>query len=143
MCADAHWRCIDGGHQNRGSDIIQLLTTYTRTFTNGTAIHATTADISKKGVVSSFSGAWTRRCDATFCANPGSGCLTRGMSVFFLTSPLRTWHFETLPLKMLLILLMCGWMHRAQNPPPPDAEYPVFERDFVNRTAYLAYLENS
>lgn len=44
---------------------------------------------------------------------------------------------------MLLILLMCGWMHRAQNPPPPDAEYPVFERDFVNRTAYLAYLENS
>ena len=44
---------------------------------------------------------------------------------------------------MLLFMLLCAWIHRERisELPPPDAEYPVFERDFVNRTAYLAFLE--
>ena len=40
-------------------------------------------------------------------------------------------------------MIMCSWINKfdISNFPPPDAEYPLFERDFVNRTAYLEFLE--
>ena len=41
-----------------------------------------------------------------------------------------------------VVIVMLAWLHNVTHyPDPPDAEYPVFERDFVNREAYLRFLE--
>ena len=41
-----------------------------------------------------------------------------------------------------VVIVMLAWLHNVtHNPDPPDAEYPVFERDFVDREAYLRFLE--
>ena len=43
---------------------------------------------------------------------------------------------------MLVVIVMLAWLHNVTHyPDPPDAEYPVFEKDFVNREAYLRFLE--
>mgnify|MGYP001502576838 CR=1 FL=1 len=45
---------------------------------------------------------------------------------------------------LITILISLVWLHNTTyNPdPPPDVEYPVFERDFINRQAYLRFLES-
>lgn len=41
-----------------------------------------------------------------------------------------------------MAMVALAWLHNVtQNPDPPDAEYPVFERDFVDQEAYLHYPE--
>ena len=41
-----------------------------------------------------------------------------------------------------LLSLLFAWLHNVTHyPDPPDAEYPVYLRDFVNREAYLRFLE--
>lgn len=43
---------------------------------------------------------------------------------------------------LVTMLLTLVYLHnKTYYPDPPDAEYPVFERDFVSREAYLLFLE--
>ena len=41
-----------------------------------------------------------------------------------------------------VVIVMLAWLHNVTHyPDPPDAEYPVHLRDFVNREVYLRFLE--
>ena len=44
---------------------------------------------------------------------------------------------------LVSILITLVWLHNTTyNPDPPDAEYPVFERDFIDKQSYLRFLES-
>ena len=45
---------------------------------------------------------------------------------------------------LLVCIMMLSYLHNNTRiyADPPDEVYPVFERDFVNRAAYLKYLES-
>ena len=45
---------------------------------------------------------------------------------------------------LVSIFIALVYLHnKTLYPDHPDAEYPVFERDFISREAYLLFLEKS